>query len=295
MIKDVEQFVEPNATELPRIKNIDRKAFYRDHIRPKKPVVITDLMGVWPATQKWSFSYLKKLTPNESSLYIEEGNILKESTRFQKIQFGRYVESLLTTSGTNKPEKPAYLADFNIFQVFPALKNDVDFSLISSNALKTRVNGWISPADTVASYHVDWADNLFAQIPGRKLVKLISPQYSDNMYPSKKFDAGSLLSSVDADSYDSTTHPRFREAQVQYTVLEPGEMLYIPYGWWHFIRAFDPSISINCFAWDLKGVLVDLPVKQIKKCLHSIHMYGMDGCTCHMVQGGKRVSRSMNY
>ena len=295
MTQNIEQFIEPGSTEIERISTIDKETFYRDYMRPKKPVVFTDVMNEWPATQKWSLAYLKTLTPNESSWYVEEGNILQDPTQFKKVQFGKYVETLLSENGSNNSKKPAYLADFNIFQNFPSLKDDVDFSLLSSNTIKTRINGWIGPANTVASYHVDWADNLFAQIEGRKFVKLISPEYNAYMYPSKKFDAGSLLSSVDADNYDAAKYPLFRESKSQYTVLEPGEMLYIPYGWWHYIRALDPSISINCFAWGLKGVLFDLPLKNLKKRLHAVNLYGRHGCSCHMIKDGKRVSRSMNY
>ena len=292
MTQNLEQFIDPGSTEIERISTIDKETFSKEYMRAKKPVVFTDLMNQWPATQKWSLAYFKTLTPNESALYAEVGDIVQH-TDFQKIQFGRYIDTLL--NGDSNSKKPVYLADFNIFQNFPSLEDDVDFSLLSSNTLKTRINGWIGPANTVANYHVDWADNLFAQLQGRKFVKLISPEYNAQMYPSKRFDAGSLLSAIDADNYDAAKYPRYREAKSQYTVLEPGEMLYIPYGWWHYIRALDPSISINCFAWGWKGVLFDLPLKHVRKRLHALNLYGMNGCTCHMMKDGKRVSRTMSY
>ncbi|MEM7535837.1 MAG: cupin-like domain-containing protein [Chloroflexota bacterium] len=210
--------------------------------------MLTDTMQEWPATKKWSLPFFKTLVPEDPSMYAEVGDIvLDPSSRFQQVEFGKYVDDLMAGKGTRDSKHIAYLADFNIFQNFPALQEDVDFGLITSNTVKTRINGWIGPENTVASYHADLADNLFAQVQGRKLVKLVSPKHNRMMYPSKKFDAGSVLSSVDADDYDAGQYPLFDESKSQYTVLGPGELLYIPYGWWHYIRALDPSISINCF------------------------------------------------
>lgn len=295
MNPSIEKFIEPNATEIQRITTTDAGTFYKTYFHAKKPVIFTNIMHDWPATQKWSLKSLQNLTPKEQSLYIEEGDILRDITLFKKVQFGKYIESLLSEKNESNTKKPPYLADFNIFENFPELKNDVNFDLLSSNTVTQRINGWIGPAHTVSSYHVDWADNLFAQIEGRKLIKLISPEYNTCMYPSKKYDSGSLLSSIDSDNYDATKYPRFREAKSQYTVLNPGELLYIPYGWWHYIRALDPSISVNCFAWGWKGVCLDLPIRYIKKRLHAMKLYGRNGCSCHMIREGKRIARSMHY
>ncbi|WP_377828330.1 cupin-like domain-containing protein [Bradyrhizobium lupini] len=40
-------------------------------------------------------------------------------------------------------------------------------------------------------------------------------------------------------------YPRFAEAEIFDVVLEPGEALLIPVGWWHHVRSLDISINVS--------------------------------------------------
>jgi ribosomal protein L16 Arg81 hydroxylase len=55
------------------------------------------------------------------------------------------------------------------------------------------------------------------------------------------------MSPVDAEDADLRRFPRYAKAQPIEFVIEPGEILFIPAGWWHHVRALDPSISMNFF------------------------------------------------
>jgi hypothetical protein len=53
---------------------------------------------------------------------------------------------------------------------------------------------------------------------------------------------------VDPMAPDLKKYPRFAEAarHAQSTTLEPGDALYIPYGWWHGVESLEPlSILVN--------------------------------------------------
>jgi len=43
--------------------------------------------------------------------------------------------------------------------------------------------------------------------------------------------------------------PLFRDAEFVEGVLGPGECLYIPVGWWHYVRSVSPSFSVS-FWWN---------------------------------------------
>jgi lysine-specific demethylase 8 len=75
-------------------------------------------------------------------------------------------------------------------------------------------------------------------------------------------------------------------------VLQPGDMLFIPRGWWHYVRSLDKSISVSNIGYDAKGLVVDLLSHRIKQLLHDIGLYRVP-CTCHYERNGKRVRRNI--
>src|SRR4029077_1058107 len=52
-------------------------------------------------------------------------------------------------------------------------------------------------------------------------------------------------SRVDPEHLDPERFPRFGSASVLDCVVGPGDVLFIPRGWWHYLRSESPSISIN--------------------------------------------------
>jgi lysine-specific demethylase 8 len=54
---------------------------------------------------------------------------------------------------------------------------------------------------------------------------------------------------VDLDAVDLERFPAFGAATEWVEVaLGPGEVLYIPPGWWHYVKALQPSASVS-FWW----------------------------------------------
>jgi hypothetical protein len=54
-----------------------------------------------------------------------------------------------------------------------------------------------------------------------------------------------VFSPVDCDAPDLARWPLFEKAAMREVVLSPGEVLFIPVGWWHHVRALDVSITVS--------------------------------------------------
>jgi len=121
----------------------------------------------------------------------------------------------------------------------------------------------------VTGFHIDWGDNILAQLQGRKELHLASPEQSRFMYIGRKFDQGTTLSEVDLDNPDLQRFPLFEKAELIKIILHPGEMIFIPRGWWHHVRSLDASISVSNLALDLKGILFDTVPQKIN-CTMSV-------------------------
>ncbi|MEO0645066.1 MAG: cupin-like domain-containing protein [Cyanobacteria bacterium J06650_10] len=128
---------------------------------------------------------------------------------------------------------------------FPALDEEVDLSSLHLGR-QFSVNLWLGGM-TKSGLHFDNADNLFGQIYGRKRVSLVAPQFSRYLYP---FADNPSKSAVNPDAPDFDAHPLFTHCEVWSTLLDPGDGLFIPCGWWHHIVAENVSISLNCWHGD---------------------------------------------
>lgn len=283
----LKDYPEGSLTETTRVDNLTDDEFLQEYLRPSRPVVINNGARDWQAMKTWSFDYFRSLE-SEFTITIEEGNVMQEATSFRKLSFREYLDEL--ENPVPSKGRVAYLSVFELFKHFPDLLDDVDFSIMSKRKLRNHTAGWIGPGGTVTGYHIDWADNIFVQIVGRKFVKLVPYDQSKLMYPSRKYDSNTLMSSVNADDYDQGRFPEFAKVDAMYAVLEPGDMMFIPRGCWHYVRAIDPSISVNNFGIDWKSFVRDKPREYAKKYLHRAGLYGKE-CTCHTTIDGKRVRR----
>lgn len=148
--------------------------------------------------------------------------------------------------------------------------NDADDNETSS---RISINAWFGPANTISPLHTDPHHNILTQIIGDKFIRLYSPTQTPNLYPRGKEDGDlgidmSNTSQVDIgvgmrvaedNGFETVTEeqrkdfeerfPKFKDAEFVEGVLRPGECLFIPKGWWHYVRSLSPSISVS-FWWD---------------------------------------------
>ncbi len=85
------------------------------------------------------------------------------------------------------------------------------------------------------------------QVVGRKYVRLYDPQHTPRLYPHPS-GMHTNTSQVDLHCVDEQQFPGFSQVPYIDVVLEPGEMLYMPPKWWHFVQSLTVSFSVS-FWW----------------------------------------------
>lgn len=104
---------------------------------------------------------------------------------------------------------------------------------------------WLGPAGMHTPLHHDLPDNLYAQIFGRKRLRLVPRSERRNLYPNSRFSAAPNFSPVDTWHPDLERFPRFRRVRPLDCTIEAGECLYIPRLWWHQVESLEVSASLN--------------------------------------------------
>jgi hypothetical protein len=85
------------------------------------------------------------------------------------------------------------------------------------------------------------------QVVGSKYVRLYAPSSSARLYASEEH-LTTNSSEVDVEAVDAARFPEFASTPYLDCVLQPGQMLYIPPRWWHFVKALTSSFSVS-FWW----------------------------------------------
>ena len=259
----------------------------RDHSIGPEPLIITKALSQWPAisTRTWKNpTYLLSKTIGGRRLVpIELGRSYVDTGWTQKIIPFR--DFLLQDIFSPDPESgTAYLAQHNLFAQIPSLREDILIPDVcytvpppphhssplydKHSALPTLdeplLNAWFGPAGTISPLHVDPYHNILAQVVGRKYIRLYAPKESSKLYPrgveeggvdmqnTSAVDVGVLAGwdgSEEEQGAAKERFPLFAEAKFVDGILEGGECLYIPLGWWHYVRSLSVSFSVS-FWWN---------------------------------------------
>nr|XP_060642409.1 bifunctional peptidase and arginyl-hydroxylase JMJD5 [Anolis sagrei ordinatus] len=222
---------------------------FRDHyLVPQKPLVLEGIVSHWSCMKKWSVAYLRQVAGSRT-VPVELGSRYTDQEWSQALMtvgefIDRYVENEF-------PDRTGYLAQHQLFEQIPELKADIgvpDYCCLGKgDEDDITVNAWFGPAGTVSPLHHDPQHNFLVQVMGQKYIRLYSPQQSERLYPHE----GHLLhntSQVDVEDPDLETFPQFQAAAFQEGLLGPGQVLFIPAGHWHYVRALDTSFSVS-FWW----------------------------------------------
>ena len=236
----------PQYGQVEKRAGVTLPEFFEKYVVGSRPLVLTDVARDWPALRRWSpqdlrerFGHLDVEIQAERS--ADPNYEVNKLAHKRRVRLSDFVDLVLAGGATNdyyltannemlaRPEFAPILADIGSLPAF-----------CDRSQLAQRASFWFGPAGTVTPLHHDTLMLCHTQIVGRKRWRFISPLQTPLLY--NHFD---VYSPVDIDRPDLNRYPLFSQATVLEVVVEPGETVFLPLGWWHQVTALDVSLSFS--------------------------------------------------
>lgn len=239
----------PPAISIEKVATPSAKEFYRRFVRPGRPIIIKGAGLSLGALHRWNSTYLKTVAgdrrvPVEFS--PDKEFALPERIGNDRIysSFARFIDYLIYGNATS--QMTYYLAQIDTRRYLPELVGDVVRPLFAPHAKTMRPPYlWMGIGGNASTLHYDSYDNLYAMISGRKHIILFPPSDRRNLYPYEDHPKHRHFSRVNLRYPDLVRFPRLLETRPFECVLCRGDILYIPEGWWHYLRSHGLNVAVN--------------------------------------------------
>ncbi|WP_340077204.1 cupin-like domain-containing protein [Leptobacterium sp. I13] len=228
--------------EIPRVKSLTKETFIRDYLKPQKPVVIESLTKEWEAYQKWDLDYIAQIAGEKIvPLYDDRPVDYKEGFNepHAKMRMKDYI-SLLKKEPTNYR-----IFLYNLMKEVPSLQKDFHWPKIGLKLIKQLPMLFFGGENSKVFMHfdIDYANILHFHFHGDKQCIILPPDQSKYLY--KIPHALISREDIDFDTIDFDKWPALRYAKGYIANMKHGEVLYMPEGYWHYMKYVTPGFSMS--------------------------------------------------
>lgn len=235
-----------NLTEIERVETISKEDFYKHYIKKQKPLVIQKLTKDWPAYEKWNLNYIKTIAGDKIvPLYDDRPVSHKDgfNAAHATMKMAEYID-LLQSKPTNYR-----IFLYDLMKEVPVLQNDFKWPEIGLRLVKQLPMLFFGGENSKVFMHydIDYSNILHFHFHGKKQCMLFAPDQTPFLYKVPH----SLIAreDIDFDNPDFKKFPALKKAQGLITTLNHGEMLYMPEGYWHYMKYLTPGFSMSLRAF----------------------------------------------
>lgn len=228
--------------EIPRVKTITKEDFIKHYFKPQKPVVIERFIEDWPAFTQWNLEYMKQVAGDKIvPLYDDRPVNYKDGFNepHAKMKMSDYIDLL-----KREPTKFRIFL-WNVLKEVPQLQNDFTYPDFGLKLMKGLPMLFFGGRDsyTFMHYDIDLANIFHFHFEGKKQIILFDQKQNKYLYKVPH----SLITREDIDfsKPDLEKWPALAKAKGYNTTLNHGEVLYMPEGYWHYMRYITPGFSMS--------------------------------------------------
>ena len=231
-----------NLQDIPRVKTITKEDFMKHYFKPQKPVVIERFIEDWPAYKKWRLDYIKeiagdKIVPLYDDRPVHHKDGFNEPHATMKM--ADYIDLL-----KREPTKFRIFL-WNALKEVPQLQKDYSYPNFGLKLMKGLPMLFFGGKNshTFMHYDIDLANIFHFHFEGIKQIILFDQKQNDYLYKIPH----SLITREDIDfsNPDLEKWPALKKATGYQTELHHGEVLYMPEGYWHYMKYLTPGFSMS--------------------------------------------------
>lgn len=229
-------------TEIQRVNRLEKTVFLKEFYRPQIPVVIEKGIEDWPAYQKWNFEYMRQIA-GDKTVPLYDNEPVKAEDGFNEPKARMKLSEYIDLLESGPTELRIFL--YNLMKEVPELQNDYrlpDFGLKIMKGLPMLFFGG-EGSNVFMHYDIDLANIFHFHFQGAKECILVSPAQTKFMY--KIPHSVICREDIDFDDPDLDKFPALKKVTPYRTRLKHGEMLYMPEGYWHYMKYLTPGFSMS--------------------------------------------------
>lgn len=228
-----------------KVEIISPEIFKLNYYDKKKPLIITGLAKQWPGYEKWNWDYfIKILGDTEVGVYdnVKSDAYTPINTADAYMKFGDYLQQV------KKGPLALRIFLFNIFQHAPELVKDFIWPEdLMPNFIKKYPMLFVGGQGSITHMHfdIDMSHILHTQFMGKKRVLLFPHEEQYKLYR-KPWEVLSIANYAHYyNDFDYVNFPAAKLAKGFEVVLEHGDTLYMPAGYWHHMEYIESGFAMS--------------------------------------------------
>lgn len=228
-----------------KVAYISPQDFKKHHYDAAKPLVITGLAKKWPAYTKWNWDYFIDIVGDkEVGVYnnIKSDSYTPINTADDYMKFGDYLRKVKA----GPLDLRIFL--FNIFQHAPQILQDFTWpDELMNGFVKKYPMLFVGGQGSITHMHfdIDMSHILHTQFVGKKRVLLFPFEEQYRLYR-KPWEVLSLANYANYyEKFDYDSFPAVKLARGYEVILEHGDTLFMPAGYWHHMEYIEAGFAMS--------------------------------------------------
>lgn len=233
----------PSLVQVDRRENLSPEEFFREYMRPGRPVIFSAAAADWECVRSWTLSSLGRSHGESEVLLVDTEGLTGRNlkTGFELLSLRELVEGIRAGNGK-------YLRFSPLLHKHPELRKGLNLSWFEGmRGRKTFAQTYylfMGGKGQRTLLHNDQPCNLYVQVDGEKRWTLYDVRDSVLLYP-KPANTAFVKSQVDLKNPDFSRFPLLRHARPLIAELRKGDILYVPPFTWHEVENLSETIAFG--------------------------------------------------